>query len=99
MAMSEDPVRALAECRERIDRIDLKLVELLNERTSVAEEIGRIKKGASLPVYEPKREDQVFANVTSGNKGPLTNDAVRRVFERIIDEMRRVQKSRMEEKC
>ena len=98
MAMTEDPVRALAECRERIDRIDQKLVDLLNERTAVAEEIGRIKRGSNLPVYEPKREDQVFANVTAGNKGPLTNDAVRRVFERIIDEMRRVQKFRMEEK-
>src|SRR5947209_8547949 len=96
MAMSVDPILALALCRERIDNVDLRILELLNERTSIAEEIGRIKKEAQLPIYEPKREDQVFHNVTSNNRGPLPNGAVRRVFERIIDEMRRVQKNRME---
>jgi chorismate mutase len=49
-----------------------------------------------LPIYEPKREDEVFRNVTDNNGGPLANDAVRRVFERIIDEMRVVQRTRME---
>jgi chorismate mutase len=96
MAMSVDPILALALCRERIDNVDLRILELLNERTSIAEEIGRIKKEAHLPIYEPKREDQVFQNVTSNNRGPMPDDAVRRVFERIIDEMRRVQKNRME---
>jgi chorismate mutase-like protein len=96
--MSLDPVRALAGCRERIDSVDLRILELLNERTSIAEEIGRIKREAQMPIYEPRREDQVFRNVTSANRGPLTNDAVKRVFERIIDEMRKVQKDRMEEK-
>jgi chorismate mutase len=98
MAMSVDPILALSLCRERIDTVDLRILELLNERTSIAEEIGRIKKEAQLPIYEPKREDQVFHNVTSNNRGPLPDEAVRRVFERIIDEMRRVQKNRMEEK-
>src|SRR5438270_6567638 len=97
MAMSVDPILALALCRERIDTVDLRLLELLNERTSIAQEIGRIKKEAQLPVYEPKREDQVFHNVTSNNRGPMPDDAVKRVFERIIDEMRRVQKNRMED--
>jgi len=46
-------------------------------------------------IYEPKREDQVFANVTGRNPGPLPNDAVIRIFERIIDEMRNVQKLRI----
>jgi chorismate mutase-like protein len=96
MAMSVDPILALTLCRERIDNVDLRILELLNERTAIAEEIGRIKKEARLPIYEPKREDQVFYNVTSNNRGPMSDDAVKRVFERIIDEMRRVQKSRME---
>jgi chorismate mutase-like protein len=94
--MSADPVRALTVCRERIDNVDLRILELLNERTSIVEEIGRIKKESELPIYEPKREDQVFHNITSNNPGPLTNDAIRRVFERIIDEMRKIQKDRME---
>ena|SRR5665213_628376 len=96
--MSVDPVRALGECRERIDSIDLQILELLNKRTRIVEEIGRVKRDAQLAIYEPKREDQVFNNVTANNAGPLPDDAVKRVFERIIDEMRKVQKNRMEEK-
>jgi chorismate mutase-like protein len=91
-----NPEAELARCRARIDDVDLQLLALLNQRTMIAQEIGRIKQSASLPVYEPKREDLVYQNVTSNNQGPLPNDAVRRVFERIIDEMRKVQRDRME---
>jgi len=97
--MSADPLHALARCRERIDHVDRRLLELLNERTSIVLEVGRIKKEATLPIYEPRREDQVFHNVTDNNPGPLSSDAVKRVFERIVDEMRKVQKDRIEEKC
>jgi|SRR5882757_9238411 chorismate mutase len=96
--MPFDPLRALSECRERIDAVDLRILELLNERTIIVERIGSIKKEAQLAIYEPKREEQVFHNITSNNKGPLPDDGVKRIFERIIDEMRRVQKLRMEEK-
>lgn len=88
----------LSRCRERIDQIDLHLLRLLNERTAVAEEIGRIKQELTLAIYEPKREEQVFANVLSNNSGPLPGDAVKRIFERIIDEMRTVQKIKMLER-
>ena len=50
-----------------------------------------------MPIYEPKREDEVFANAMGVNSGPLTPEAVKRIFERIIDEMRVVQKTKMEE--
>lgn len=89
---------ALAGCRDRIDRVDLRILELLNERTRVVEEIGNIKRSLELPIYEPKREDQVFRNVIENNPGPLSPDAVKRIFERIIDEMRTVQRNRMEER-
>jgi chorismate mutase len=85
----------LADCRRQIDSLDLKIVELLNERTEVVHEIGRIKRQFSLPIYEPKREDQVFQNITGHNPGPLTADALKRIFERIIDEMRTIQKEKM----
>ena len=85
----------LTECRKQIDVLDLKLLTLLNDRTRVVEEIGRIKQTMSLPIYEPKREDEVFHNVTSHNQGPLSSEAVKRVFERIIDEMRNIQKEKM----
>ena len=47
-----------------IDDVDRRIVALLNERTRVVEEIGRVSARRSLPIYEPKREDQVFANIT-----------------------------------
>jgi chorismate mutase len=92
----EAALKALAACRERVDEVDRAMVELLNERTRVVEEIGRVKREANMPIYEPRREDEVFRNVTGHNSGPLTADAVKRIFERIIDEMRKVQRLRME---
>ena len=85
----------LADCRRRIDVVDLKLLELLNERTKIVEEIGRIKQNLTLPIYEPKREEQVFSNVTANNRGPLSGEALKRIFERIIDEMRSIQRDKM----
>ncbi len=92
----EAAAKALAEYRDRVDAVDRAIIELLNQRTRVVEEIGRIKREAHLPIYEPRREDEVFRNVTSHNAGPLTAEAVKRIFERIIDEMRKVQRLRME---
>ena len=86
----------LAECRKLIDGVDLKILALLNERTRIVEEIGRIKQKLSMPIYEPKREDDVFHNVTTNNGGPLSSRAVKRVFERIIDEMRTIQRDKMQ---
>ena len=88
-------IQRLAECRYQIDAVDLKLLALLNERTRIVEEIGRIKQDLALPIYEPKREDQVFHNVTSNNPGPLSAEALKRIFERIIDEMRNIQRDKM----
>lgn len=94
--MTQDEARLkLEEFRVLIDEVDRRIVALLNERTSVVEDIGRVKREAHLPIYEPKREDQVFANITESNRGPISQDAVRRIFERIIDEMRTIQKVRM----
>ena len=87
----EEALHVLAESREKIDAIDRQLVELLNRRTRIVEEIGRAKEAAELPIYEPKREDDVYQNILSHNSGPLTADALRRIYERVIDEMRSLQ--------
>jgi chorismate mutase len=94
--MTVDEARAkLDEYRILIDEVDRRLVALLNERTRTVEEIGRVKRSAALPIYEPKREQLVFENITAANQGPLSPDALKRIFERIIDEMRSIQKQRM----
>ena len=91
--MTPDEARAeLEKCRVPVDDVDRRIVALLNERTSVVQDIGRVKRQTQMPIYEPKREDQVFANISASNRGPLTEEAVRRIFERIIDEMRMIQR-------
>ncbi len=98
MDPNDNTASRLAACREQIDDVDRRLVTLLNERTAIVEEIGQLKKNASLPVYEPKREDLVYANVAAANQGPLSTPGLQRIFERIMDEMRKVQKERMIQK-
>lgn len=92
----EEALAALAHCREKIDAIDVGILALLNERTEIVERIGEIKRNQAMAVYEPKREDEVYRNISRNNTGPLPDDAVRRIFERIIDEMRTLQKLRMQ---
>lgn len=91
----EEAAAALDACRERIDQIDRQLTELLNQRARIVESIGDIKQRVELPVYEPRREDAVYENVTGHNSGPLHGGALKRIYERIIDEMRTLQRDRM----
>jgi chorismate mutase len=93
----EEGRQKLEEFRVLIDQIDRRIVALLNERTQIVERIGRVKRESQMPVYEPRREDQVFANIAEANQGPIGQEAVRRIFERIIDEMRGIQRSRMQD--
>ena len=88
----ERPLDGLAELRQKIDALDEQLVRLLNARAACALEIGRVKKTAGLPVYQPSRETEVLRHVQSINPGPLDDAAVRRLFERIIDEARRLER-------
>jgi chorismate mutase len=85
----------LSDWRRRMDEIDKKLVELLNERSQCALEVGRIKQEAGMPIYQPVRENEVLANAARNNKGPLSDAAIRRLFERIIDEARSAERIAM----
>ena len=80
------------ELRRRIDELDEALVALLNERSACALAIGELKRELGLPVYQPDREQAVLARARSTSDGPLDADAVVRVFERIIDEARRLER-------
>ena len=78
--------------RRKIDEIDLEVLKLLNKRAQYSIYIGDIKVEKNLPVYSPERESWIIKRMTEENKGPLTADGVRRIFERIIDESRKVEK-------
>ena len=85
----------ISDWRRRMDEIDKKLVELLNERCKCALQIGHLKHQANIPLYQPARETEVLANAETNNRGPLTDAAIRRLFERIIDEARSAERLAM----
>jgi chorismate mutase len=78
--------------RKKIDELDRRLVDLLSERARAAVEIGRLKRNTSMPIYEPDRERIVFENVQKVNPGPLPGRDLVRIYERIMDVMRNIQK-------
>jgi chorismate mutase len=78
--------------RKKIDEVDRKLVVLLSERAQAAVAIGKLKRNTSMPIYEPDRERIVFENVQQANPGPLPGRDLVRIYERIIDVMRNIQK-------
>ena len=82
----------ISDWRKKIDEIDRSLVKLLNERARCAVEIGKIKRQNGLPIQEPNREQEVLRQAFRANEGPLTDPAIQRVFERIVEEGRALQK-------
>jgi chorismate mutase len=86
----------VADWRKRIDEIDQQIVKLLNERAQCAVEIGRLKKSVGLPAWQPQREAEILRNIVKANEGPLDDAAIRRLFERIIDEARSLERHSMD---
>lgn len=82
--------------RRRIDALDEVLVRLLNARASCALEIGRLKQVLGLEMYQPARERDVLEHVRAVTDGPLDGAALARLFERIIDEARRLERTAYE---
>lgn len=78
--------------RKRIDLLDESLVRLLNARAACALEIGRLKREMGIAIYQPEREKEVLKHVQSLNNGPLDNQVIKRLFERIIDEARHLER-------
>jgi len=82
----------IADWRRQIDEIDRKLVELLSQRAKAAHEIGKLKRTIGMPIYEPDREKAVFENARKVNSGPLPDRDLLRIYERIMDVMRQIQR-------
>jgi len=78
--------------RKKIDELDLELVKLLNQRSQCAIEIGKLKHKLDIEIYDPRREEEVIGRVWKEANGPLSKEAVKRLFERIIDESRRAER-------
>ena len=86
------------ELRAEIDRLDAQLLQIFNQRAALALQIGELKKEAGLPVFDPAREKRIFRRMKEDNPGPLDEQAIVRLFERVIDESRRLERI-MTERC
>ena len=82
----------ISDWRKKIDEIDRGLVRLLNERARCAVEIAKIKRRNGLPPQEPNREQEVLRQAFEANEGPLPDQAVQRVLEKIVEEGKVLQK-------
>src|SRR5918999_220440 len=87
-----DATAIMSDLRRRIDDLDELLVRLLSARAACALEIGRQKKLLGLEIYQPSREAEVLAHVQRINPGPLNDASMKRLFERVIDEARRLER-------
>ena len=88
----DDAAAMLQSLRRRIDDLDELIVRTLSARAACALEVGRQKKLLGLEIYQPSREADVIAHVQGLNPGPLDDEAIKRLFERIIDEARRLER-------
>ena len=84
--------------RKKIDAIDRELIRLLNERARCAVEVGHIKQQNHEPAWQPEREMEILRNAVESNPGPLDGAAIRRLFERIIDEARALERRAMRDR-
>ena len=82
----------ISDWRKKIDELDIEIVRLISQRAAAARAIGELKKTANLPVYEPRREQDVFDRVRAANPGPLADAELMHVYERIMDVMRTLQR-------
>jgi chorismate mutase len=86
----------ISDWRQKIDDVDDRLVDLLNERARYVLEISKEKKRLGLPVHEPAREKEIMENIRKRNGGPLPYEPLKRIFERVIDESRSIQRGPMD---
>jgi chorismate mutase len=84
----EDTQAKISQLRERIDLIDCEVVGLLNERARLALEIRELKPKVHWSLYDPKREEEIFANLAKCNPGPLYDDNLREIYEAILHVMK-----------
>jgi chorismate mutase len=79
--------------RNKIDDLDMRLVELLNERARAAQEIGKLKRDTEMPIREPERERKILERICKANHGPFPDEELCRLYEHIMSVMRGLQRT------
>ena len=88
--MSDEVRDKIAGFRGEIDEIDCRIVELLNARARLALSIRELKPRANLALFDPKREEEIFARLAACNGGPLFADNLREIYEAILHVMKEI---------
>lgn len=91
-AAANRAANSLRQLRTQIDKLDLQILKLINERASLAAEIGKLKNDHGSEVFTPAREEEVLNNVLEANKGPLDHDTIRAIFREVMSGSRALQK-------
>jgi chorismate mutase len=86
----------IEELRERVDEVDRELIHVLNERARIVQEIHAIKTEAGKPLFDPRREEEIFRRVAERNEGPIYDTTMREIFELILHRIRDLEVQRGE---
>lgn len=89
--MTEINDQRILNLRAAIDAVDMRIIELLQERATLAREIGQVKKELALPILDPAREGKIRRKLSAGHKGPMDTEQLVRIYEVIMAESRRLQ--------
>lgn len=84
----EDVQQQIADLRAQIDQVDCRVVALLNERAQLALAIRELKPKVNWGLYDPKREEEIFTQLSACNDGPLFDDNLREIYEAILHVMK-----------
>ena len=90
--MKENRDQRVHSLRYAIDTVDKKIIELLQERATLAKEIGQVKRELDLPILDPARQGKIRKTLAAGPGGPMNTDQLVRIYEVIMAESRRLQK-------
>ncbi len=86
--MTEHFEKTIEELRAKIDEIDVEIVRILNERAKLVLSIKDVKNQASIPLYDPRREEEIFEHISKSNRGPLYDDTLREIYDKILHTMK-----------
>lgn len=78
--------------RSQIDKLDLQILKLINDRAKLAMDIGKVKSDGGVDVFSPAREDEIVSRILSHHKGPLDERSVRAVFRELMSGSRALQR-------
>lgn len=84
------------ELRERVDEVDSALIRTLNERARIVHELVALKAEAGVPLFDPKREEEILQRVMERNEGPIYDASMRDIFEMILHRIRDLEIQRNE---